>query len=101
MGTPASQLSSTPGSGPTFGGGPIVGVSSTSDKASLKELEGKTHYNEWEFVYDPRFDRQANTLGVGAPGQQGAFGPQMNQQPGSFGTQPMQPSPSPQPTTPH
>src|SRR5207248_6151939 len=69
IGTPASQLSSSPGSGPTFGGGPIVGVSSTSDKASLKELDGKTHYNEWEFVYDPRFDRQTGIGTVGQPGQ--------------------------------
>jgi type II secretory pathway pseudopilin PulG len=103
IGTPASQMSSSSGNNPTFGGGPIVGVSSTSEKTSLKELNGKTHYNEWEFVYDPRLDRQT-ALGAGAVGQpgqlnqQGTFGPQMNQQPGSFGTQP---SPSPQPTVPH
>jgi type II secretory pathway pseudopilin PulG len=59
----------------TFGGGPIVGVSSTSDKESIKEMQGKTHYNEWEFVYDPRFDpqgqqgQQGARPGVGAPGQ--------------------------------
>lgn len=43
-------------SGQTFGGLPIVGVSSNSDKVSIKEFDGKNHYNEWEFVYDPRYD---------------------------------------------
>jgi type II secretory pathway pseudopilin PulG len=95
VGTPASQLSSSAGTGPTFGGGPIVGVSSTSEKESLKELDGKTHYNEWEFVYDPRFDRQAVQGVVG--GVPGGVPGQLNQQ-GTPGMQPIQPST--QPTTP-
>jgi len=41
---------------PTFSGGPIVGVSSTSTKASIKEINGKDHYNDWQFFYDPRMD---------------------------------------------
>jgi type II secretory pathway pseudopilin PulG len=59
----------------TFGGGAIIGVSSTSEKESIKEMQGKTHYNEWEFVYDPRFDvqgqqgQQGARPGTGAPGQ--------------------------------
>ena len=61
-GTPASQLTS--GNGPVIGsGGAIVGVSSMSEKESLKELNGKDHYNEWEFVYDPRLDPQAQVMG--------------------------------------
>ena len=68
-GTSATQ-SGTSGSASTgnqtFGGGAIIGVSSTSEKESIKEMQGKTHYNEWEFVYDPRFDVQ------GQQGQQGA-----------------------------
>ncbi len=67
IGTPAASMGTGP-KGPTFGGGPIVGVASTSEKESLKELDGKDHYNEWEFVYDPRFDAQNATL----PGQLGA-----------------------------
>jgi type II secretory pathway pseudopilin PulG len=55
-GTPASQISSPLGGGATFGGGPVVGVASTSKKQSIKELNLKNHYNDWEFVYDPRLD---------------------------------------------
>jgi len=55
-GTPVSQLSSPLGGGPTFGGGPVVGVASTSKKQSIKELNKKNHYNDWEFVYDPQLD---------------------------------------------
>lgn len=55
-GTPISQASSPLGSGPKFGGGPVVGVASTSKKESIKELNQKNHYNDWEFVYDPRLD---------------------------------------------
>jgi type II secretory pathway pseudopilin PulG len=65
VGTPAAALASPAGRGPTFGGGPIVGVSSTSEAQSLKVLNGKDHYNEWEFVYDPTADRT-----LGQPGQQ-------------------------------
>jgi len=59
-GTPVSQLSSPLGGGQTFGGGPVVGVSSTSKKESIRTLNNKNHYNDWEFVYDPRLD--VNTL---------------------------------------
>jgi type II secretory pathway pseudopilin PulG len=55
-GTPASQLSSPLGGGPQFGGGPVVGVASASKKQSIKELNKKNHYNDWEFVYDPSLD---------------------------------------------
>lgn len=44
------------GSGPTFGGGPIIGVASTSPKKSLMEFNGKNHYKDWYFVYLPQFD---------------------------------------------
>jgi hypothetical protein len=50
---------STPLTGPTFGGGPIVGVASTSTQRSIKVLNDKDHYNDWEFVYDPRLDLTA------------------------------------------
>jgi type II secretory pathway pseudopilin PulG len=72
---------------PVLGGGPIIGVSPGSEQQSLKEMDGKDHYNEWEFVYDPRFDvaNAAGALGgaglrpgqagtpiqTGAPGQPG------------------------------
>ena len=58
-GTPASALTTPASSGPTFGGGPIVGVASTSRDASIRVLNDKDHYNDWEFVYDPRLDPAA------------------------------------------
>jgi type II secretory pathway pseudopilin PulG len=63
-GTPTSQISSPLGGGPTLGGGPVVGVASTSKKQSIKELNQKNHYNEWEFVYDPRLDLSVAQTGV-------------------------------------
>lgn len=86
VGTPAGQTpagQSTPGqtpgqsspssAGQTFGGGPIIGVASPSEAESLMELQGKDHYNQWEFVYDPRYDRQAaGAAGAGLPGMGGA-----------------------------
>ena len=50
----ATSSGSTTGS--TFGGGAIVGVAPLNNGTSIKELNGKNHYNEWEFVYDPRYD---------------------------------------------
>jgi len=109
--TPASQLSSPLGGGPTFGGGPVVGVASKSKKESIKVLNKKNHYNEWEFVYNPQLDlttAQAVTAvagqnplaaGTQTPGASTIGGP-------AFGTQPATPTtPSPgmpgtQPTPP-
>jgi hypothetical protein len=44
-------------------------VASTSEKESLKVFNGKTKYNEWEFVYVPR----GAITGGGMP--QGQFQP--------------------------
>jgi type II secretory pathway pseudopilin PulG len=71
IGTSASSISSSLGGGnQQFGGGPIIGVSSTSKKKSIKEINGKDHYNDWQFVYDPRLEAQQQ-LGAGG-GIQGA-----------------------------
>src|SRR5947209_6988137 len=67
--------SPSPGSGSfgvgnvQFGGAGIIGVSSTSKEKSIKELNGKDHYNEWLFVYDPRLDtpRGGPNPGPGGP----------------------------------
>jgi len=55
-GSAGNPLSSNQLSGRTFGGGAIVGVSVPLEKESLKEFQQKTHYNEWQFVYDPTMD---------------------------------------------
>lgn len=43
--------------GANFGGMPIVGVASLSKDTSIREFDKKKKYNEWQFVYDPTFDR--------------------------------------------
>ena len=40
-----------------FGGGPIVGVASTSKDETIREFNKKNHYNDWQFIYDPGTDR--------------------------------------------
>jgi hypothetical protein len=44
-------------SGGAFGGGPIYGVASTSNKVSLKVFDGKNHYKDWLFIYVQALDR--------------------------------------------
>ena len=41
----------------TFGGAPIVGVASLSKERTIREFDKKKKYDEWQFVYDPTFDR--------------------------------------------
>jgi len=84
-GTPVSQLSSSIGNGPVLGGGPIVGVSSKSKKESIKQLNKKNHYNDWEFVYDPSLDLTMAQSLAGVAGQQGSLAPGL-QAPGAQST---------------
>ncbi len=51
------------GKGPTLGGGPIIGVASTSKKQSLHVFNEKDHYKDWEFIYDPTMERCVSTTG--------------------------------------
>lgn len=48
--------SDNPGSNPTIGGGPIMGVGIPSKLASLLEYKKQKHYNQWEFDYYPMED---------------------------------------------
>jgi type II secretory pathway pseudopilin PulG len=84
-GSPSNQVQ-------TFGGGAIIGVESLSPKQSLKEIAGKNHYNEWEFVYDPRVEAL-----VGGAGQAGQIQVQQNGQ--GFGS-PMNPQTPQNPQSP-
>ena len=65
-----STGSSTPG--PTFGGGPIVGVVSASKKDTIREFSHKKKYNEWQFIYDPSSDRGGLLMTPNQPSLQGA-----------------------------
>jgi type II secretory pathway pseudopilin PulG len=48
-----SQMGAT-GSG--FGGGPIFGVTSTSEKQSFRVFNNGNHYKDWLFVYSPSIE---------------------------------------------
>ena len=103
-----SQLSSA-----VFGGGPIVGVASTSKAKSIREFNHKNHYNQWQFIYDPTMDRGGlittpaqPPLQVSTPVQQpNSSSPNSSGTPSStpstFGgmqsAPPSQPAPQPQP----
>ena len=101
-------------SGQTFGGGPVVGVVSTSKKDSIREFNHKKKYNEWQFIYDPGTDRggllstpnQPPLQGFGnQPGQiqqQGNPGVNTFGAPGGFNSNPGGPGtpPAPPPTNP-
>lgn len=61
----------------TFGGGPIVGVVSTSKEKTIRVFNKKDKYNEWPFTYDPTMDTGGllNAPSVGQNMQQaGGFG---------------------------
>ncbi|HUK26095.1 MAG TPA: hypothetical protein VLV49_16045 [Terriglobales bacterium] len=59
--------------GQVFGGGPIIGVVSTSKAQSIREFNGKDHYNDWFFVYDPTLDRGGLITTPWQPGLQMAI----------------------------
>lgn len=70
--------------GGTFGGTPIVGVASVSKQESIRVFNKKSHYNEWQFVYDPTSDRGGLLNAPVQPGlQQGVVAPVQGGQPGS------------------
>lgn len=50
-------------SGPTFGGGPILGVASTSKAKSIRVFYDKSHYNDWLFFYVPGLERSGLLTG--------------------------------------
>jgi type II secretory pathway pseudopilin PulG len=86
----AAEISRPLSGSSTIGGGPVVGVASTSEKDALKELDGKNKYNEWEFVYDPTLDPNVRQNPNPAGGQRDSRG----QRPGPA---PASPQPAPQP----
>jgi type II secretory pathway pseudopilin PulG len=65
------QGSSAPGA-QVFGGGPMVGVASTSREKSIRVFNKKDHYYQWQFIYDPTSDRGGLLNGPAQPSLQGA-----------------------------
>jgi type II secretory pathway pseudopilin PulG len=67
--TIASSTGTGIGSGPTFGGLGLMGVSPTSPKQSILVWHKKNHYADWEFFYDPQADLITLSSSTGAAGQ--------------------------------
>ncbi len=66
--------------------GPIVGVASISKKETIREFNKKRRYNEWQFLYDPAFDRGGLITTPYQPLLQTLINPGLNnQQPGAAG----------------
>ena len=86
-GNPSSGAAGGTGSSSpqTFGGGPIVGVASTSKAKSIRQFNKKDHYNQWQFIYDPSADRGGLLTTPNQPALQGAsqVGQPVNDQAGS------------------
>jgi len=74
---PGATQGTTQGQGnnPVFGGGPMVGVVSTSKDKSIRIFAKKEHYNEWQFIYDPSTDRGGLLATPNQPGMQTAVAP--------------------------
>ena len=89
-------------SGQTFGGAGIIGFTPGGTKQSILIYKKKSHYNEWEFVYDPISDMP--TIPGGASGPVGApVGASPGAGPGVgsfFPSPPGANSPPPAPTSP-
>jgi len=67
-------------SGTVFGGGPILGVASTSKDTTIREFASKNHYNDWLFIYDPSNDRGGL---LNSPWQPNPMGAMQGMQPGT------------------
>jgi hypothetical protein len=73
-------------SGQTFGGGPILGVASTSKEKTIREFNKKNHYNDWYFIYDQSLDRGGLLVGPWQPltmSTSGGIGQPIQGQPGT------------------
>src|SRR5258705_5704677 len=66
-----------------MGRGGVMGVASKSKNESMRIYNGRTHYNEWQFVYVVQ--TTAPGQGAAGPGGQPQRGGQNNQGPGGAG----------------
>jgi len=88
---------------PGTGAGGISGVASKSKDESIREYNGRTHYNEWQFVFVPQVQQAGQgTGGAGVGGGRGnpATGPQRGTPPPGGFPQRGGPPPPLQPTQP-
>ncbi len=62
----------TPGAGPQGApAGGVIGVTSKSADTSIRLYKGRSHYNEWAFIYTPPAQAPGGAGGSGAPGAGG------------------------------
>src|SRR5438874_5007205 len=85
---PEKNTSEVKLSSQVFGGGPIVGVVSTSKDSSIREFNKKKHYDQWQFIYDPSTDRGGLLNTPMQPPLQGAVQNIQTGQPGAIPAQP-------------
>ena len=62
-GTTGPAGSSSNGSNPVLGGGPVLGVVSKQKTEGIHSFGDKTKYNEWLFIYDPSQDKGQMLVG--------------------------------------
>jgi type II secretory pathway pseudopilin PulG len=80
--SPFSSISGQP-DGQSFGGGPIVGVVSTSTLETIRIYNKKNHYNDWLFAYNPSQDRGGLPKGPYQPSLQAILPGQLGLPPGA------------------
>jgi type II secretory pathway pseudopilin PulG len=97
------------GNGQQFGGGGIIGVASTSKESGIHEFNGSSEYDKWLFVYDPKLEQAAATMGgsadagiaVASPragGDSGGASPSGSPAPGGSPVPGVSPNPNPSTT---
>lgn len=101
MGTLNTSNIGTGLTGSSQGGGPIIGVASTSKSTSIKEFNGNSEYDQWLFVYDPRLEQAPGNNGVTIAAPRSASAPAIGPPaPGLPGAQVTQPTPATPGSTP-
>ena len=76
---PGQSQPQTPGAGSQAGG--LMGVTSKSTAESIRLYKGRSHYNEWQFLYTPPAAAPGGP-GTQRPGQQPGPTPQGSRPPG-------------------
>ena len=62
-----------------------MGVTSTSKAKTIREFNHKSHYNQWQFIYDPTSDRGGLITTPYQPPLQGAIQNLQQTKPGTTG----------------
>jgi hypothetical protein len=99
-GAGATASSGTGLTGQTFGGAGIIGFEPAGTKLAILVYKKKTHYNEWEFVYDPLSEMRTQSGNTGNIGQPATNTTTPIGSPSPTGTPTPAPPPAPSPAPP-